>query len=356
MRYLTGILVLAVLAILIGAGCERKIVNEVSTEPPPGSTAACFTCHNDSDFGFALLAARQGYEVSKHGTTDTYNRNRNNSSRYTSCEACHTNEGFVAAVTGVPADGESFTRIGCFTCHQPHTTGSLQVRVKNAVTIGDGTVFDKGSANTCASCHHALQNVNTYVKDDDSLSERWGPHHGTQTDMLLGTNGYEYSGFEYESGEHSTAPEGCIHCHMVNSVYATGGHAFYLADDENEYENVKGCNTGDPCHGGAVTELDYDGKQTEVANLLDDLAGLLVDAGLMEWVDDNGALTLLPTERRVATADSTGAVFNYLYVHDDASEGIHNPDYAVGLLESSIEFLADKKAPTRDHNGLIAAH
>jgi len=354
MRYLTGILVLAVLAILIGAGCERKIVNEVVAEPPPGTTAACFTCHNDSDFGFALLAARQGYEQSKHGTGDTYGRNRLNSSRYQACEKCHTNEGFVAAVTGVPASGESFSRIGCFTCHKPHTSGSLQLRWTSAVTIADGTIFNMGEGNLCARCHQARENVNTYVKDSLILTERFGPHHSTQADLLLGTNGYEYDGYEYESGGHQSAEDGCLHCHMAPSVYATGGHTFYLEDEANEYENVKGCNT---CHGGGVDELNYEGKQTEVAGLLDHLGDLLVNAGLMTWIDEGGEMVLLPTDSALAeTAEQAGAVFNFLYVHDDGSLGIHNPDYAVGLLESSIEYLEGAKAPTRVHDGPIAAH
>ncbi len=315
--------------------------------------AGCFTCHADDDF--ALIAARQGYDMSLHGTGETYNRNRNNSSFYRSCEPCHTNEGFVATVTGIPAVGDHFTRISCFTCHKPHTSGTLALRIQNPVTLLNGLSYNKGNSNICASCHQSRSDIRTYITDSTTLSERWGPHHGTQSDLLMGTNGYEYDGYDYESSPHQTAEGGCLKCHMTNSLYATGGHSFNMADDANEYENVRGCNTD--CHGGAVTTFDHEGKQSETVALLDSLETLLLDAGLIEWVDDAGEMVLLPTEGRVvATADSVGALFNYLFVKEDRSEGIHNLDYAQGLLESSLEFLTGGITPPSSHMTMLPAH
>ena len=42
---------------------------------------------------------------------------------------------------------------------------------------------------------------------------------------------------------------------------------------------------------------------------------------------------------RATSADSAGAVWNYLIVEGDRSEGVHNAKYILGLLTSSIEFL-----------------
>jgi len=42
-------------------------------------------------------------------------------------------------------------------------------------------------------------------------------------------------------------------------------------------------------------------------------------------------------------ADSVGALWNYLLIEEDASTGIHNIDYAVGLLTESIAFITATK-------------
>jgi hypothetical protein len=46
-----------------------------------------------------------------------------------------------------------------------------------------------------------------------------------------------------------------------------------------------------------------------------------------------------PISRVVVTADSAGAVYNYKFVQEDKSHGIHNTDYAIQLLESSLDFM-----------------
>ena len=43
------------------------------------------------------------------------------------------------------------------------------------------------------------RNVNDYVFDGVTLSRYFGPHHGPQSDMLFGSNGYEYAGYTYPS-------------------------------------------------------------------------------------------------------------------------------------------------------------
>ena len=73
-----------------------------------------------------------------------------------------------------------------------------------------------------------------------------------------------------------------------------------------------------------------------------DLEDLLFAANLLEWVDEDGEMVLLPTEDRVImTADSVGALFNYMFVREDQSKGIHNLSYTKDLLESSIDFMSD---------------
>lgn len=351
------VLVLAVL-VIAAFGCERKIVNE--TPPPQDGLAAsaCFTCHGDQDL--TLVAAQQQWANSKHGSGDNINRNRNNSSRYSACERCHTSEGFLAQISGVPADGEHFTSISCFTCHQPHTNGNMELRAASPVTLANGAVFDYGEANLCANCHQSRQNVETYVVDDVELSGHWGPHHSDQSDILAGTGGYEYAGYQYFSSAHTEVlKNGCIDCHMGGSqANLVGGHTWNMRNEEEDLQLLYGCNA-DGCHGsrGEITDInrtansDFDGDgtiegvQDEIAGLQHELATLLVAAHLMEGDEEDGYEPM--DARIVSEADSAGAVYNYMVVAEERSGGIHNTQYAVGLLRSAINYIS-----TGDPNGV----
>jgi len=101
---------------------------------------------------------------------------------------------------------------------------------------------------------------------------------------------------------------------------------------------VTACQT---CHGPDVATFDFplfdyngdgviQGVQTEVQSFLDKLS------------------TMLPPNNSVKTSlsiDSTWnqhqlqAAYNWQFVNNDGSRGIHNTAYAVGLLKASIEDL-----------------
>ncbi len=344
----TSNLFLAITVMLIvlsfTVGCERKVINEAGDDQT--SLNSCFTCHGDDDFD--LIAARTEYSKSLHATGETYNRNRLNSSRYSSCEKCHTNEGFVAEVTDVDAAGDHFTNISCFTCHAPHSNGSLELRTIAAVALGNNAIYDRGYSNLCAECHQSRRDVGTYVADDVELSEHYGPHHSNQSDMLIGENAYEYAGYTYENSYHSYGlTEGCLSCHMSSGIYNTGGHSFNMeGEDEGEdHYNVIGCNDA-LCHNGNMEDFnrisgidfDWDGElegiQDEIEGLLDSLAILLDDAGVYD-IDAGHPIedVVVPDE------EITGALYNLMFVMEDQSKGIHNTDYAVGLLRSSINYI-----------------
>jgi hypothetical protein len=322
--------------VLLFLACTKKtIVNS----PPPAETASCFTCHSDSN---NLIMARKGqWEKSIHASgahiTETSS----------GCSACHTNEGFISVIlTDTPIDVENPTGIGCFTCHAPHTTGNLTLRTNASYMLLDSTsssTYDKGQSNLCVNCHHARRNVNTYVYDGVKMSSHYGPHHSVQADMLVGTNAYEYSGVTYDNSYHSYGvTDGCITCHMGTVVgYTLGGHSMNMVWEGEE--NVESCNST-TCHHGTITEFnrlaseDYDGDgniegvQDEVEGLMDELETKLIAANLLTTGGD-------PVARNVATQDSVGAVYNYEFILGDRSGGIHNTNYAVKLLQSSIAFL-----------------
>jgi hypothetical protein len=219
----------------------------------------------------------------------------------------------------------------------------------------NGASYDLGAANICSACHHSRRNVETYVAIDVvEMDERFGPHHSPQADMLIGSNGYEYSGYTYEQLTfHKAATEdACLDCHFRTSVgYVLGGHSFNMAHTPEgggeEEINTDGCNI-DACHAGNLADFNYHTIQDSVDTLAAQLQQLLVDADLLEFNVDEGSW--LPPEREVLSrdepGDSAGAVWNYLMAVEDRSHGVHNSKYIIGLLESSIEFLQPVPLPS----------
>lgn len=346
--------ILAVMLLVIW-GCERKVTNEIVYQNGGLSGAeACMECHGDNDL--KLVAAQAQWERSKHAeaSTSTINANVGDGA----CERCHTAEGFIAFITGVPFDSSHYSGIGCFTCHAPHSTGTLALRVEDPVTLGNSVVFDRGEANLCVTCHHSRRNVNTYVADSVKLSTHFGPHYSVQGDMLIGTGGYEYDGYTYENSPHEhVVGDGCILCHMSPSIgVVMGGHSFAMTGlfEGEESENLVGCNAP-TCHNGAVESLDYDGGQSAVEALLDSLGEELYNAGI---VDD----THTPIANLIIQSkDTTGALFNFKFVEEDRSDGVHNTDYAIGLLRSALNFMRnhdpnDGSTPAVPPAKMVASH
>jgi len=117
-----------------------------------------------------------------------------------------------------------------------------------------------------------------------------------------------------------------------------GGHTFGMKWDSgtNVYELTEACVQ---CHGEVegfdFKRQDYDGNgvvegvQTEVKGLLDKLGRMLPPIG------DPTVTTGSSYTRQQARA-----AYNYKFVLEDGSYGVHNLSYAVGLLKASIADLS----------------
>jgi hypothetical protein len=310
------------------ASCSRKItrVEQVAQQP-----ATCFECHSDTTT--VLRAASAQWAHSKHGEAETLFESG------ASCSGCHTGDGFLQRVDGVATtEIANPSPIGCFICHAPHSNGDFRLRWTAPATMLTGATLDMHEGNTCAACHQARRNIATTVRPAPTrtlLTERFGPHHGPQGDILLGTNGYQYAGYTYDRSTHDAATTadgkgGCLECHMKTTVgLEVGGHTFNMRF-ESASETLLNTAACADCHGD-LDDFDLHGVQTEVRGLIEDLEGRLTTAGLM--VDG------LPADSVRTSADSAGAVWNLLLCKEDRSLGVHNAKYVRGLLQSSIEFL-----------------
>jgi hypothetical protein len=111
---------------------------------------------------------------------------------------------------------------------------------------------------------------------------------------------------------------------MSTYTDGTGGHTWW--------PNVDNC-TG--CHPGA-TDFDINGVQTDTQALLDQLRDLLLDQGVIEWVEEDMAYEPVLGTYQMEQAQ---AFFNWIGLTEDRSLGVHNSAYVEALLTNSIEAI-----------------
>jgi hypothetical protein len=279
------------------------------------------------------------------------------------CDVCHSGWAFVRRIDPKastldkrPANG--FGQISCAVCHDPHS-GSLagQVRTLENVTLGDGSVVTYGgTGKLCMQCHHGRRDAESYSSDPANISTHFGPHGSAQADMIDGSNGIHYGIPVGKSGHIMTTEDACVSCHMATDGDPTNhDHSFAMVDDkgtEDPADDVDKVFACQPCHGEiesfedipAAHDYDDDGTVesavAEVEGLMEALGELLPPEGPTvlltkadyDWTGKDEATTV---HRKLLLK----AAYNYYFVEEDLSGGIHNTAYAVTLLRRSIASL-----------------
>lgn len=241
------------------------------------------------------------------------------------CGSCHTGghhptydewEESDHAKALVSLKGSSHASDHCLECH------SADYWYDRTVTLSSAK-----EGITCVMCHFAHgSNFEHQLREEgeklcglchtaEGSQPPSSPHH-PQDEMLLGIGGYEWpQGGPYRNTAHTyEIEERCMKCHMYTKGYeseenpAITGHSWK--------PNVEVCRE---CHKGAKN-FNIHGAQTKIGNLLTELE------------------TKLDTQKNLEAPDYINAKFNHGFVGADASEGVHNYDYARQLLEDSIEF------------------
>ena len=271
-----------------------------------------------------------------------------------SCVGCHTGAGFVDRLQGnTAAPDTTYTTINCQTCHEPHGettpgTNAHLLRTLAPVTLKDGTtVTNAGMGTLCINCHQSRQNAAVYAATTPG-SARFGPHHGPQADMLEGVNGFNYDKNIPSSAHADVVADTCVGCHMQTvdaadpALTKLGGHTFRPSFNDGTNPRIDLVAACQKCHGPDVASFDFllmdyngdgviEGVQTEVQHLLDQLAQQLPPVGQAK-----SDLTIDSSW----TQPQLKAAYNYQFVKNDGSFGIHNTAYAIGLLKASIADLA----------------
>jgi len=299
---------------------------------PAGEAAAqidvadlsCTECHNDTTVIWSKEA--QFREVSVHGTGEAFERGSSED-----CAGCHGHEGAKARISaGLPPHDASLEGVvnvspfDCRTCHDIHVTytstdWALTGAEQPVVLEMTGGTFDKGAANLCANCH---QIRNELPEATGGLvvidSTRFGTHHGVEAQMLLGEGGLGVTG--NPSPHYRETEEACVSCHMGE-------------ERNHTYEpDVSRCQS---CHADLET-FDRDGVQTEIQALLDEVKVLLINSGIMlADYEEEGELEQNRSVEGEYPAEVASAMWNYMFVIEDQSLGVHNPEFAKALLEAA---------------------
>jgi hypothetical protein len=329
-----------------GLGSEHPRDSKMTVNNWPG---VCGQCHDE----FAEI------QKANHSDPLSYGYYEPEGDYLTVCYKCHYTSGYIGAVesdeafhefhyesdvlSDIPKDTPN---ISCSVCHDPHPLEN-----NNPFALRTGSA---GTA--CDTCH--------YEKWQNAILEGMADTIG---------NGYHYPGEDYtlftgDNNPHRTEDK-CVLCHMdttlsendTHGVRKIGGHTFRMRDfgadnipdTSDDTLNIAVCRQ---CHDGTST-FDIDGIQTEVENLLINLANLLKSSN-HEFLPANepgncaschrgGTVPFLDDPDNILE----NAYTNYKLFINDRGRGIHNPGYTKKLLQDSIDSIQnDYTQPAKINN------
>ena len=275
-------------------------------------------------------------------------------------------------VEGNPPNTTYFP-ITCQACHDPHNASNPnQLRMSYNVTLSDGTmVTNAGAGGFCMECHNSRNGSVTNELAKYPLNQpNWaggvsfGTHDSPQGDMLEGVNAVTY-GQTIPSAPHAMVVSNtCVGCHMQTiastdpAFTLAGGHTTKMSYTNSAGVYVPVTYVCTQCHGTVnsfdIPAPDYvgvgysQGIQTQVQQLLNKLSTLLPPSGYQANANNYVAAGVVQSSISTQTNWPTPflqAAYNWTFVSEDGSLGVHNGPFAVGLLKASIGNL------TGDANG-----
>jgi hypothetical protein len=314
------------------------------------STSLCYDCH---------FFQVEEWKTSAHanaagGDLEALNEEWGRSS----CNYCHSSEGFIWTYDAAYADEdfpEEITWIGCPTCHDPHVGeagggNEAQLRTVSAVELSYTFPWEPGDdeapraegygpGQTCMQCHKARRNTSNVQGQIANGYGHFGPHASPQTDMFVGAGSYEIPGLDYGKNDdgyvtstHQGLSDGCVTCHMAfEEAPAEGGAAPEGHTVHNFMPTLEACQG---CHGG-LDEAGLDELQQKYRDKLDTLAGL-IGGGYADW---ETLMATLDEDNFDWTVAEREAAYAGVFVYDSGAFGAHNPNYANALLDNAIAHL-----------------
>lgn len=269
----------------------------------------------------------------------------------TNCNYCHIGEGYLnlwdPSYASSPLDfSTTANMITCGICHDAHdmhTDVQLRAEVPIVLPNPDGyTITGWGMGLMCGNCHRDRRTPSQIQTQLNNGSTHFGPHDGPQADMVEGTGTYEIPGsFTWSAASQHTVemlPNMCVSCHVVAQYPEGGGSPTFTG-----HTFMPQLSTCQNCHPGA-TDFNIGGVQDAVTAKLSELeAAILAGPPALSTMDDVGDTSLSSYQQREAA-------WAWLFVTNDKSMGVHNRDYALLILQNSIDYLATVAGKRSDDN------
>lgn len=220
---------------------------------------------------------------------------------------------------------ELWPEVSCISCHNQHNPD--EISYFNSATK-EYEVFSS-SQELCGKCHGNLR-----FPDTDHLSYN----------LAKGTGGVGVNDLQTMSGIQ------CVDCHMhsgdVDDTNASmfGGHLwsiFFQEEDGSESASCTSCHASIDASSAHLTIQEW---QAEYSNL-DSVANVKIAAASNFLTGSNDSIKIHMLQE---------AQFNLAFAEGDESGGVHNHNYTISLLNSSIEKATDIVMDVNDDINFIA--
>jgi len=318
------------------------------------ATADCRSCHSNEHRD----PIKASYALSQHAAGETLGH----AGGRADCTRCHSSEGFVNYIEGVPAVAIAEpSPIDCNACHNSlaghrsfdfendgndyalRTLAPVQLIVDENVFIDGANDSDiMGTSNTCITCHQPRSSgpVATDGKYMNT-STYWGPHYGAQSTMLQGIQGANIVGTAvYPAPGTAGHKKGasCIACHMSEE-----GHS--LVPSTPSSTTCTSCHDARPEVDGLAANMEI--LAAKLAEVVGQEIAKDANGDYQPVFEADGTTPVMVTGMLLDGKPAAGvfdievaeATWNYLFVKYDHSNGVHNPEYAKALIKNSIESL-----------------
>ncbi|MFQ5602414.1 MAG: cytochrome c3 family protein [bacterium] len=288
----------------------------------------CGACHQDKHHPYF-----EEWSLSRHAEADTSSSGfltskfRNDPE----CSGCHTFQGFIQFVGTTLDDtlnvkphvetppADDALPLVCAACHDPHEARhEAQLRIP--------------PQDLCVKCHNPENAVPPAV-----------PHHSTGS-MFAGTGAVEFEGIDYTFARISahqvlgaTAEKKCVACHVFQTPFEQGPPEVAAVTGHTFQPRKAACGQSN-CHVGPLEleippgsgfKFDHRGTQTFTQTMLDSLEKMLAN------IQNN----ILPTGSAADSLNYQKGLFNFQFVNNDGSRGVHNANYAEIILKTTVDFL-----------------
>ena len=313
---------------------------------PNGSNAAGSHFYYDewatSGHAYRGALGTSGPDVLPGGTHGHYNAAGSD----LGCAKCHTGENYLKSkndplTTNFTPTSANVGFMGqeCITCHDSHPStafGASNIRTPDAAGVRSNTGLQTANTSVCEDCHNWQNEVlgaTPVVKPQASLASRGGPSH-PQRETLHGKVMVEVP----VAGEFMPGAK-CQDCHMpvTNKAANRFSHGMHVmmpgkAKIWNAAAGVayKGGDSCTPCHAGETQDqlqANIDTWQGN-AHVASDTAAAAITAA-MARAGSEFSLTDATKPGYILVGKAT---WNFKAYGMDASQGMHNPEYAVAGL------------------------